>query len=190
MNEQLSIEQEIDKFNAANASVAGEVVTPASNGLELVIRGEGFACRRVSTTWQMMQFAKAQREANIQIPKGLPEDHPRVKDLQEKRNNAGMAMMALLLDTAFILLQPHERDRFRMFMDEVTLSDEGLAPGELENAIGEVIAGAGGESGKPERRTSAPSSTSRTIDAENIPVISLSKATPEVAPPAQTSTTN
>lgn len=182
MHEQLEIDVRAE-------SVTGDVVTPASDGLELVIGGEAFACRRVSTSWQMMQFAKAQRAANVTIPKNLPADSPRRKELEEKRNTAGMAMMALLLDTAFILLQPHERDRFREYMDELSMSDEGIEPGALENAIGDVIAAAGGESGKAERRTSAQSSTSQTIDAENIPVVSLHRATVADKQPAQTYTT-
>lgn len=171
-----------------NEAVTGDVVTEPSNGLELVIKGEAFACRRVSTSWQMMQFAKAQREASITVPKNMPEGPQRTK-LEERRNNAGMAMMALLLDTAMILLQPHERDRFRAFMDEISYSDEGLDQGELENAIGNVIAAAGGESGKAERPTASHSSASPTKDKESIQVISLDKGTVEIVPQELTSST-
>lgn len=170
-------------------ALSGDVVTEPSNGLELVIKGEAFACRRVSTSWQMMQFAKAQREANISIPKGMPADSPKRKELEERRNNAGMAMMALLLDTAMILLQPGERDRFRLFMDTVSYSDDGLDQGELENAIGDVIAAAGGERGKAEQPTASHSSTLPQSEIGNIRVISLDRATDKVVEQEPTSST-
>jgi len=150
----------IAEHNRQHEAVSGEVVTPASNGLELIIKGEGFECRRVGTTWQMMQFSKAQQAANITVPKGLPEDHPRRIELETKRNEAGMKMLSALYDTAMVLLKPGERDRFREFMDEQALTEEGINPGELEEAIGNVIAAAGGESGKAGSRTSRPSSAS------------------------------
>src|SRR5438874_8831821 len=93
-------------------SVEGEVVTPPSNGLVLAIGDEEFECRRVGTSWQMMQFAKAQQAANTFIPTRLLEDDPRRKALEAKRNEAGMKMLATLYDTAMVLLKPGERDRF------------------------------------------------------------------------------
>lgn len=140
-------------------------------GIYLSIRGEDFECRRVSISWQMMQFAKAQRAANITIPSALPEDSPKRKELEEKRNEAGMKMMSLLLDSALILLKPHERERFEQYMDEV--SEDGLELGELENAIGAVIAAAGGQEGKAGPTTSAPSSASSQTTSENVRVVSF-----------------
>ena len=157
----------IDEHNRQHEAVTGEVVTPASNGLVLTIKGEDFECRRVGTTWQMMQFSKAQQAANITVPRANGHDDdckcPQCKrraELETKRNEAGMKMLSALYDTAMVLLKPGERDRFREFMDEQALTEEGINPGELEEAIGNVIAAAGGESGKAGSRTSRPSSAS------------------------------
>lgn len=167
---------ELATLEAANQSsaVEGEVYD-GQGGIFLTIRGRDFECRKVSVSWQMMQFAKAQRAANIVIPSGLPEDSPRRKELEEKRSAAGMKMMSLLLDTMMILLKPHVRDEFEEYMDEI--SEDGLEQGELENAIGAVIAAAGGEQGKAERTTSTPSSASSQTTSENVRVVSFKPGT-------------
>jgi hypothetical protein len=153
-------------------SVEGEIFD-GQGGIHLTIRGEDFECRKVSVSWQMMQFAKAQRAANITIPSGLPEDSPKRKELEERRSAAGMKMMSLLLDTTMILLKPHERERFEEYMD--TISEDGLEQGELEQAIGAVIAAAGGEKGKAERTTVAQSSASSQTTSENVRVVSFNQ---------------
>lgn len=164
-------------------STALEGTIDGEGGIYLVIREREFECRRVSTTWQMMKFAKAQREANVTIPSGLPQDSPKRKELEDKRNKAGMQMLELLLETALVLLKPHERDEFQSYMDEI--SADGLKPNELEEAIGNVIAAAGGEeAGKAEQTTASPSSASSGTPNENVRVISFNKATqdqPETA---------
>lgn len=184
--EKLRLEQEIE---ALNARINGEVVTPASNGLVLTIKGEEFECRRVGTSWQMMQFSKARQAASINVPDviaGHDKDAcecsacNRRRMLEEKRNDAGMVMLATLHDTAMVLLQPHERDRFREFMNDESMSEEGIKPGELEEAIGAVIAAAGGEEGKADTPTSPRSSTSSTRTSTSAPVDLSDKATAEI----------
>lgn len=135
----------------------------AHDGLTLVIRDEEFECRRVDVSYQMMKFAVAQRKAQVVIPKGMP-DGPRKKELEAKRNAAGMSLMDTMLSTVMILLKPHERERFDTFMEEIGMSDKPLLPGEFQEAIGEVIAAAGGQEGqgKAGGTTSSPSSSSST----------------------------
>lgn len=178
-------QQIIDEHNARNSgSVSGEVVTPASNGLVLIIKDEEFECRRVGTTWQMMQFSKAQQAANITVPRdpghhegcNCPLDKRR-RELEDKRNEAGMKMLSALYDTAMVLLKPNERDRFREFMDEQSMTEDGINPGELEEAIGNVIAAAGGEQGKAGSRTSQHSSVSSEISSTSAVHVSPVKGT-------------
>lgn len=166
-----------------STAVEGDVVTPPSNGLVLIIKDEEFECRRVGTSWQMMQFSKAQQAASITIPKGLPEDHPRRIELEEKRNAAGMKMLSALYDTAMVLLKPSERERFKDFMDEQGLSEEGIDNGELEQAIGNVIAAAGGEQGKAGTATSQPSSHSSTNTSTSVAHVSPDRVTDGVSVP-------
>lgn len=198
MEDKLRLEQEIERLNARlhDESVSGEVTTPPSNGLVLTIKGEEFECRRVGTSWQMMQFSKAQQAANIHVPKAIDGHTSEVdgetidececgackkrRALEEKRNEAGMKMLAALYDTAMVLLKPGERDRFREFMDEQAMSEEGISNGELEKAIGETIAAASGESGKAGTRTQRPSSTSSTSTSTSAPADLSGKATAEV----------
>lgn len=169
--------------------VEGDVVTPPSNGLELIIKGEGFECRRVGTSWQMMQFSKAQQAASITVPRDPGHDAKcvcpmcaRRKSLEDKRNEAGMKMLSALFDTAMVLLKPHERDRFREFMDEQSLSEDGIKPGELEEAIGNVIALAGGEeAGKADTATSQPSSLSSPNTSTSVVLDSSAKGTDGVS---------
>lgn len=162
--------------------VEGEIDTPPSNGLVLRIGDEEFECRRVGTSWQMMQFAKAQQAANTHIPTRLLPDDPRRIAAEAKRNEAGMKMLATLYDTAMVLLKPGERDRFASYMDELSASEEGLKPGELEEAIGNVIANAGGEQGKAGSRTSQPSSSSSENTSPSMQVVSFEKGTVEAVP--------
>lgn len=199
MEDKLELQREIERLNdrlRTEQSVNGEVVTPPSDGLVLIVRGEDFECRRVGTTWQMMQFSKAQQAANIRVPDAI-EGHvtkvdgkvtdncdcrPCVKrrELEEKRNEAGMKMLSALYDTAMVLLKPSERDRFREFMDEAGMSEEGINNGELEEAIGKTIAAASGESGKAGGTTPQHSSTSSTRTNESAPHDLSNKATAEV----------
>ncbi len=181
-------QQIIDEHNSRNAAVSGEVVTPPSNGLELVIKGEAFECRRVGTTWQMMQFSKAQQAANINVPRPNGHDEkcvcPQCKrrtELEEKRNSAGMMMLSALYDTAMVLLKPAERERFKAFMDEQAMSEEGIDNGELESAIGNVIAAAGGESGKADTPTSQHSSVSSQSTSTSVAHVSPDKGTDGVS---------
>ncbi len=178
-------QQIIDEHNKA---VSGEVVTPPSNGLALVIKDEEFECRRVGTTWQMMQFSKAQQAASITVPRDPGHDEgctcpldKRRKELEEKRNEAGMKMLSALYDTAMVLLKPSERDRFREFMDEQSMSEDGIDAGELEAAIGNVIAAAGGESGKAGTRTSRRSSASLPSTSTTVAHVSPDKGTDGVS---------
>ncbi len=182
-------QQIIDAHNSR--AVEGDVVTPPSNGLVLIIKGHEFECRRVGTSWQMMQFSKAQQAASITIPKGLGAGHAdncecgqcaRKADLEEKRNAAGMKMLSALYDTAMVLLKPGERDRFREFMDEQGLTEEGIDNGELEEAIGNVIAAAAGETpGKAGTPTRPPSSDSSQSPNTSVVHASSDKATDGVS---------
>lgn len=181
-------QQIIDEHNAKNTAVTGEVVTPPSNGLALVIKGEEFECRRVGTTWQMMQFSKAQQAANIAVPRDNGHDEgcvcpmcKRRKELEDKRNSAGMMMLSALYDTAMVLLKPAERERFKSFMDEQAMSEEGIDNGELEEAIGNVIAAAGGEQGKAGTRTSRQSSASSGSTSTTVARVSPDKGTDGVS---------
>lgn len=168
------LEAELAELRSASNRVVEGTIHDGQGGIFLTIRGEDFECRKVSVSWQMMQFAKAQRAANITIPSALPEDSPKRKELEAKRSEAGMRMMSLLLDTLTVLLKPHERERFESYMDEI--SAEGLDQGELENAIGAVIAAAGGEQGKAEQTTSAQSSASSQTTSEKPRVVSFRQA--------------
>lgn len=168
--------------------VEGDVVTPPSNGLVLIIKGEEFECRRVGTSWQMMQFSKAQQAASLTVPRDLGHDAkctcPHCKrraEIEEKRNAAGMRMLSALYDTAMVLLKPSERDRFSTFMDEQGLTEDGIDNGELEQAIGNVIAAAGGEEGKADTATSRPSSRSSTNMSTTVAHVSSDKATDGVS---------
>lgn len=169
------LEAQLEAAREAEA-LTGDI--DGEGGIYLTIKGEQFECRRVSVSWQMMKFAKAQRDANVVIPKGLPKDSQRFKDLSAKRNSAGMLMMAVMLETVNILLKPHERDRFDEFME--TASMDGLEPNELENAIGEVIAAVGGEQGKAQQHSAQPSSSSSGTISENAPEGLSLKDTAEV----------
>ena len=162
---------ELAKLEQGEQPLEGTI--DGEGGIYLTVRGESFECRKVSVSYQMMKFARAQREANITVPSGLPKDSPKRKELEERRNSAGMAMMALLLDTCMILLKPAERQRFEDFMDAASADEEGLKPGELENAIGEVIAAAGGEQGKAEQPIASQSSVSSESTSEPARVVSF-----------------
>jgi hypothetical protein len=162
-------------------AISGEIVD-GQGGIYLTIKGEDFECRRVSTTWQMMQYAEARKKSDVHIPdvpKGLPDTDPRMirkAKAEEQRNIAGMNMLALLLETATVILKPHERERFRAFMDEVSASDEGLDQGELETAISNAISAVGGQGKEADRTSSAPSDGSQNT-SENVRVISSNKVT-------------
>jgi len=131
-----------------------------------------------------MQFSKAQQAASINVPRDPGHDEgctcpldKRRKELEEKRNEAGMKMLSALYDTAMVLLKPAERDRFREFMDEQSMTEDGIDPGELEEAIGNVIAAAGGEQGKAGSRTSRRSSASSESMSTSVAHVSPDKAT-------------
>lgn len=193
MEDKLELERQIDELNARikaqeSGAVSGDVVTPPSNGLVLMVRDRDFECRRVGTSWQMMQFAKAQQAANISVPSGLSKDHPRRKELEEKRNRAGMLMLSTLFDTAMTLLKPSEREAFKDYMEELSLSDDPLKPGELEECIGNVIAASAGEEpGKADTQSPQSSSTSSPTTSEPVAVISLQDKRPANATTADVS---
>ena len=146
-----------------------------NDGIYLLIRDKSFECRRVSTTWQMMKFAQAQRDAQVEIPKGLPENSERYQLLNDKRSAAGLLMMSTMRETVMVLLKPYERERFEEYMEEVSL--DGLEPSELENAIGDVIAVASGGLGKAVPPTPTRYSESSGKTNENVQAISFAKDT-------------
>lgn len=135
-------------------------------GLNLNIRDEAFECRHVDVSYQMMKFAVAQRKAQVVIPKGMPEG-PRKTELETKRNAAGMTLMDIMLSTVMILLKPHERERFDTFMEDLGMSDNPLKPGEFQDAIGEVIAAAGGQEGKESKGGTTSSQSSYSSQTTN-----------------------
>lgn len=160
------LERQIKELQAQIPADKSEVIEPTSidgehGGLNLVIRDETFECRRVDVSYQMMKFAVAQRKAQVTIPKNMP-DGPKKKEMEAKRNAAGMSLMDTMLSTVMALLKPHERDRFDEYMNDLAMSENPLKPGEFQEAIGEVIAAAGGQEGKEkkEETTSSPSSSS------------------------------
>ncbi len=158
--------------------VTGSVVD-GEGGIYLTVRDEAFEIRRVSISYPMMKFAQARRKAEVHIPKHLPEDDPRRKKAEATRNAAGMEIMALLLDATQILLKPNERDRFDSYMMELSMTDEGLKPGELEEAISQAMAAVGEvEEGKQES-TSSTSSNGSPKTSQNVRVISSRKVTRE-----------
>lgn len=169
---------------ALEAEEAHTGTIDGEGGIYLTVGGESFECRKVSTSYQMMKFADAQRKAQVNIPSGLPKDHPRYKKLMEQRNNAGMQMMAIMFETVQILLKPGERERFDTYMTEVSM-DKGLDPNELENAIGDVIAAAGGEEGKAGQTTASHSSESYETTSESAQVYSFSKGGLQDKQPAE-----
>lgn len=132
--------------------------TVEDKGIYLVINGEHFKCRKVSVSWQMMNFAAAQKKArSIHVPEHLPEDDSRRKDAEERRNAAGLDAMVAMQQITLKLLKPEERERFDTFMAE-----NDVEPGVLEEAIGDVIAAIGAQDddkGKAQQSPS-PSSTS------------------------------
>lgn len=150
--------QEKRKDETLSGDIDGE-----HGGLNLTIRDEDFECRRIDVSYQMMKFAVAQRQAQVPIPKNMP-DGPRKEELTAKRNAAGMSLMDTMLNTVMALLKPHERERFDEFMNDLAMSDHPLNPGEFQEAIGEVIAAAGGQQGKEKKEgtTYSPSSSSST----------------------------
>lgn len=156
--------------------VTGTVVD-GEGGIFLNIGDRQFECRKVSTTWQMMQYAKARKKVEtIHVPTHLPEDDPRRTEAEEKRNAAGMDMLALLLETAEVILKPRERESFASYMDELSMSEKGLDQGELEKAISAAISEVGGQ-GKAGENTSSQSSTTSANTSQNVRVISSNKVT-------------
>ncbi len=162
-----------------NDNIVEGTVHDGQGGIFLLVRDEAFEIRRVSISYPMMKFAQARRKAEVRIPKHLPEEHPQRKKAEETRNNAGMEIMALLLDATQILLKPHERERFDQYMMELSMTDEGLKPGELEESISAAMAAVGEvDEGKPES-TSSTSSNGSEKTSQNVRVISSRKVMPE-----------
>lgn len=142
----------------STATVVGEV--DDESGIYLVLGKERFAAKRVSVSWQMMQFAVQQKKSKVFIPTHLPADHPERKAAEEKRNDAGMELMVIMHDIVMKLLRPFERERFIEFMATAELD-----PGELESAIGDLIGAMGGEGegkegGKPSQSSPSEPTTS------------------------------
>lgn len=148
--------------------VQSGTIDGAHDGLTLNIREASFECRRVDVSYQMMKFAVAQKKASVVIPKGLDKESQRYKDLTEQRNEAGMLLMATMLETVTILLKPHERQRFDTYMSEVSMGDNPLNPGEFQDAIGEVIAAAGGQEGKEQKEQTTSSRSSSSSNLTNV----------------------
>lgn len=174
----------LEKSDAKESETVEGTVFDGEGGLYMTIRDEHFEIRQVSVNYPMMKFAQARRKSETHIPKHLPEDDPRRKAAEEKRNEAGLEMMALLLDAIQILLKPRERERFDAFMTELSMSDEGLKNGELEAAIGQAMATVGEamDKGKAGDSSSSASSNSSPSTSENVRVISSNKATAEQPP--------
>lgn len=185
---------EIDDLKAELARLENEktpdtvegTVVDGEGGLFITIRDESFEIRRVSVSYPMMKFAQARRKADVHIPESFHKDDPRRKRMEEKRNEAGMEIMALLLDAMQILLKPKERERFDQYLTELSMSDEGLKPGELEDAIGEAMSlvGETTDKGKAGDNSSSSSSNSSPATSENVRVISSNKVTPMDGLPA------
>lgn len=184
---------EIDDLKAELARLENEKTTPiegtvvdGEGGLFVTVRDESFEIRRVSVSYPMMKFAQARRKAEVHIPAGWAKDDPRRKKLEEKRNEAGMEIMALLLDAMQILLKPKERDRFDSYLTELSMSDEGLKPGELEEVIGHAMSlvGDAEDKGKAADSSSSSSSNGSHETSENVRVISSTRVTPMDGLPA------
>lgn len=160
-------------------AVDGTVVD-GQGGVYFKLRDEEFEIRRVSISYPMMKFARARRAANIRVPDHLPETDPRRIKAEEKRNEAGMEIMALLLDAVNILLKPSERDRFDSYVTELSYSDEGLKQGELEEAINAAMAAVGeaDDKGKAPDSSSQDSSNGQPTTSMNSRVISSEPVTP------------
>jgi hypothetical protein len=143
-------------------------------GVFLHVGGEAFECRKVSVTWHMMRFAKAQKAARaIKVPDHLPKDNPERKAAEEKQNELGMDLLAVMYDVIMVILKPHERERFEEFM-----STAEVKPQELEDAIGEAIAEIGGGKGKVKQATTSPSVESQPNTNGKSPAVS---STPDTA---------
>lgn len=160
------------------AAVNGTVVD-GEGGLFFTLRDEAFEIRRVSISYPMMKFAKARRKASVRVPDHLPEKDPRRVKAEEARNEAGMEIMELLLDAVNILLKPHERARFDEYVNELSMSDTGLKPGELEESINMAMSAVGEaeDKGKAPGNGSPNSSTGERTTNTNSPVISSEPVT-------------
>lgn len=145
-----------------------------ADAIYLTIGKEMFECRRVAITWQMMKFAVIQRQARIKVPEYLDETDPKRVAVEERRNAAGMELLAIMHDTIMLLIRPEERDRFEEFM----MSAE-LLPNELESAIGNTIAQLGGAEGKPVQAESSDSVDSPNTTSQTSRVVSFSQDTPK-----------
>lgn len=109
--------------------------------LEIKVAGRSFPIRRVGVTWQLMQFAKAQRAAQAPVPELDPDMPLNIQeDIQAKRakrEEAGQQLLLVMYSTINKLLRPEVRDDFAEFLDD---PDTVLEPDELETAIGNAIA--------------------------------------------------
>lgn len=109
--------------------------------LEIKVAGRAFPIRRVGVTWQLMQFAKAQREAQKPVPELDPDMPLNVQEdtlaKRAAREAAGQDLLLVMFTTINKLLRPEVREDFAKFLDD---PDTDLEPDELETAIGNAIA--------------------------------------------------
>lgn len=123
---------------------------PTAKGVYLTLGGESFRCRNTSVSWHMMEFGAAQQKAARANPvhkdndEGKPCKCPACEEASKARAEAGMDMMAAMRKLILAVIVKSERDRFLKFMDEAELDN-----GELEEAIGNVIAELGKQAEGP-----------------------------------------
>lgn len=105
----------------------------------LKIGEETFKTRRVSITWQLMTFQRAQRLAASDDP--------------DKREEGGAAVLGAMYALVKRVIAKDEWSRFEAYMD-----DADIEPGALEEAIGEAIASLGAEETSHPKEPSGDSS--------------------------------
>lgn len=134
-----------------------------SESIYLEVDKEKFECRKTSVSWHMMQFGHAQREASRIKPPHKEGECPKVEGEEDKkcaacltaieqRNQAGVDLMAAMRSLILKVIKPDERERFIHYMDE----DADLDEGELESAIGDVLAQLGGQDTQKDRSLGKP----------------------------------
>lgn len=100
---------------------------------------ETFKTRKVSITWQLMSFQRAQRLA--------------ASDDAAKREEGGSAVLGTMYALVKRVIAKDEWERFEAYMDEADIE-----PGALEEAIGEAIASLGSEETNHPKEPSGDSS--------------------------------
>lgn len=169
-------------------------------GVYLHLLNEAFECRKIGVSWHMMKFAVAQRASRKPLPHNqVPEDEVDkhiegdaengipgcsvCEAAREKKNEAGIDLMAVMHDLILKILKPRERERFEAFMEDPNTA---LGPSELEDAIGEALAEIGGKAPKEKTRsTSSPSSALPENTKEKSPDTTNERVTERVINPAK-----